>query len=230
MNNKDDNVRCSPEPPNQRFHLFWLKYIAKLYVATNAFLINSVTQPQFLAQGTRILSALLLLNHCCCQYAAFGSSLWLDSRFAAKELCFFQKAASPCLLAYMKDLRIFWCQNSISLKGILFSSSLEACCKAWICLQCSPGQNAFHFGSCVLYLWYDTIAFSTPFDASSAPSEKSDDNWLILEGHWIRNWWHLLTLTTLNFTKLWNLDHQTGFTLQLPGLGPMMSHVGHCTF
>ena len=55
---------------------------------------------------------------------------------------------------------------------------------------------------------------------SSATCEKSDDTWLTLEGHWIRNWWHLLTLTTLNLTKPCNLDGQIGCELQLPGRVP----------
>lgn len=55
---------------------------------------------------------------------------------------------------------------------------------------------------------------------SSATCEKSDDAWLTPEGHWIRNWWHLLTLTTLNLTKPCNLDGQIGCELQLPGRVP----------
>ena len=88
--------------------------ITLLYIPVITFVTMSVRHPQFLAQGTLILSA-LLLNHCCCQYVAFGSSLWLDSRCAAKGLCFFHKGASPYLLAHLKDLRIFWCQSLISL-------------------------------------------------------------------------------------------------------------------
>lgn len=68
-NNKDGNVTCSPERPIKGSicsdPYIYIYIYTLLDIAVITFVINSVTHPQLLAQGTQILSAPLLLNHCC---------------------------------------------------------------------------------------------------------------------------------------------------------------------
>ena len=108
-NNKDGNVTCSPERPIKGSICsdpYIYIYNIYLYIARHCchYVRDQFgdASTAFGSRNTDPVSAAAvesLLFHFVA-HVAFGSSLWLDSRFAAKGLCFFQRGTSPYLLAF----------------------------------------------------------------------------------------------------------------------------------